>query len=77
MLIAASRRRPRPGVDARMMAQLLVATYLGMAVRERLDPGCALAEMDWVGPDGSRQSWPRIAVATQAIIAQCTERVAS
>ncbi|GEM_PF-5960777 len=75
MLVAASRRRPRPGVDAATMSQLLVATYLGMAMRERLDPGCATKELDWVGPDGSPERWPRIAIATQAIIARCTELV--
>lgn len=75
MMIAAARRRPRAGLDAKAIAQLLVALYFGMAIRERLDPGIATQEMPWVGPDGQTQQWPRVSVAAQAIIVRCTETV--
>ncbi len=75
LLIAASHRRPLPNLDANQIATLLVGLFVGMAVRERLDPGSATREMPWFATDGTPEVWPRIAVASQAIILRCTEEV--
>ncbi|MDG2112146.1 MAG: hypothetical protein P8N02_05985 [Actinomycetota bacterium] len=75
VLIAAARRHPRPGLDATVIAQLMVALYPGMAIRERVDPGVAFHEMPWTDSEGNAQMWPRVSVAAQAIIARCTEVV--
>ena len=77
LMFAVAQRRPRKGLDVAQISQLLVAIYLGMAIRERLDPGSARAPMAWRGVTGATEEWPRVAVAVQAVVARCTERVAS
>ena len=77
LMFAAAQRRPREGLDVAQISQLLVAIYLGMAIRERLDPGSARAPIEWRDGSGEAEEWPRVAVAVQAVVARCTEPVAS
>lgn len=75
LLLAASQRRPRAGISVADICQLVVATYLGLAIRERLDPGSAVRLVPWVTPAGEREQWPRVAIAVEALVSRCTEAV--